>query len=81
MITKKGPSALRAVFDDPDIQFMDNVRRHDLAYVRRQLDELSLVRVMGMMTDRDKICYEELCDHERILLHLVPNRSAAPVTA
>ena len=40
----------------------------DLNYVRRQLDDLSVARAMGVMTDDDRARYEYLCDQERQLL-------------
>jgi len=46
----------------------------DLGYVRHQLDDLNLARVMGLMTVEDELRYEELCDQERCLLMLFQNR-------
>jgi hypothetical protein len=42
----------------------------DLDFVRRQLDDLSLSRAMGTMTDSDRIRYLFLCEREQLLLGL-----------
>jgi len=40
----------------------------DLGFVRHQLDELALVRVMGQFRPVDEIRYRNLCQKEQLLL-------------
>ncbi len=47
----------------------------DLGFVRRQLDDLSLARAMGMTSPEDELRYQELCHQEMVLLRQAPNWS------
>jgi hypothetical protein len=40
----------------------------DLEFVRRQLDDLALIRVMGEFRPQDDLRYQSLCQKEQSLL-------------
>jgi hypothetical protein len=63
MFRKEAPMAPNVVIYDNTISYED-----DLEFVRRQLDDLALIRAMGQFRPVDDVRYRTLCSKEQFLL-------------
>jgi hypothetical protein len=72
----RGLSALAITLRFPHTVVMELPGDDDLDYVRRQLNDLSIVRAMCVATEHDNIRYADLCAKELVLLAAAPRAMA-----